>query len=325
MEQQRQTGAANVWPVVRQETGELALTAPQAAILPRYERPPETASIIADRSAVPIPWDRVPAAVAASGLSPGAKTLLLALLRSGTVRVFPGGGVGIEYGSLLKTAARPDVLGAHIREAAAHLRTLRTDLLLVPGMSGYPVGSMYALAADLPAILLKKTRFSGNEGDSSGPGAFVIPSYTGEGDVLISADPAAVADIVAEWGDRQVRNQAGRPTIDLVLRCAGADDIIDKATMSVALGQSAVVIGEAAMGAWLACYRVASGDTRVATMRVEVVTWVTPLIKGYNRPQELLHQRFGVTPFAGLNILGLQLDPPALDVAGVGIVAFRQD
>ena len=293
------------------------------AALPRYERPVEQLAADVHADADLIPWDRVPAAVAASSLSPGSKALLLGLLRTGTARVFAGGGAGIEYGSLLKTAARPDIIGAHVREAASHLRTADADLLLVPGMSGYPIGSMYALAAELPAILLKKMSLSAAEAAACPPGAFVIPSYTGEGDVVMSADPLAVADIVDEACGRQLAAQTDRSRLELVLHCAGADDIIDKATMSQAVGESAVVIGRTAMGDWLTRHRAGTGDDRPAEIRVETVAWATPLIKGYNRPQELLQRWFGIAPFAGINVVGLRLDPPALDVEGVGLVAFR--
>jgi len=291
--------------------------------LPRYERPVEHTTAIPCEGADPVPWECAPEVIAASPLSPGSKALLLGLLRSGTARTFPGGGAGIEYGSLLKTAARPDVVGEHVREAAAHLRRADADLLLVPGMSGYPIGSMYALAAELPAILLKKTSLSAAEAAAYPPGAFVIPSYTGEGDVVMSADPAAVADIVDDLCARQLARQADKPRLEFVLRCAGADDIIDKATMSQAVGESAVVIGRTAMGDWLAGYRAATGDDRPADLRVETVAWATPLIKGYNRPHELLRRWFGIEAFAGINVVGLRLDPPALDVEGVGLVAFR--
>ncbi len=294
------------------------------AALPRYERPVEQTATVPCAAADPIPWERAPAAIAASPLSPGSRALLLGLLRTGTARRFPGGGAGIEYGSLLKTAARPDVIGEHVREAAAHLRDRGSDLLLVPGMSGYPIGSMYALAAEIPAILLKKTSLSAAEAAAFPPGAFVIPSYTGEGDVVMSADPAAVADIVDDLCQRHLAAQAGRPRLDLVLRCGGADDIIDKATMSQAVGESAVVIGRTAMGDWLARHRAATGDDRPAEIRVETVAWATPLIKGYNRPHELLRRWFGIAPFAGVNVVGLRLEPPALDVEGVGLLAFRR-
>ncbi|MBA3416782.1 MAG: hypothetical protein H0U10_16300, partial [Chloroflexia bacterium] len=265
------------------------------AALPRYERRREGADTAAETPGEPIPWERVPEVLTASLLSPGSRALLLGLLRSGSARLFPGGGAGIEYGSLLKTAARPDVVGGHVREAAAHLRATGADLLLVPGMSGYPIGSMYALAAELPAILLKKISLSAAEAAICPPGAFVIPSYTGEGDVVMAADPAAVADIVADLCEHQLSAQAGQPRLDLVLRCAGADDIIDKATMSQAVGESAVVIGRTAMGDWLARHRAETGDDRPGAIRVETVAWATPLIKGYNRPQELLRHWFGIT------------------------------
>lgn len=127
--------------------------------LPRYERPREEA--VAASTLHPdavIPYGQAERAIAASSLSPGARSLLRGLLRVGCVRIFPGGGAGIEYGALLKTAARPDYLAAHVQEVAAHLQQRRADLLMVPGMSGYPVGSMYAIASGIPAVLLKKAK-----------------------------------------------------------------------------------------------------------------------------------------------------------------------
>ena len=53
-----------------------------------------------------------------------------------------------------------------------------------------------------------------------------------------------------------------------------------------------------------------------------MVAWVTPLIKGYNRPQEHLQRWFGIDPFAGLNITSVHLDPPAIGIEGLGVVAF---
>ncbi|HEX5499616.1 MAG TPA: hypothetical protein VFX03_10330, partial [Thermomicrobiales bacterium] len=104
--------------------------------LPRYERRRED---LAESQAVNtdlIPAAHADDAIARSELSEGARGLLRGLLRTGTIRRFPGGGIGIEYGGLLKTAARPEYVGAHVREAAAHLRERAVDLLLVPGMSG---------------------------------------------------------------------------------------------------------------------------------------------------------------------------------------------
>src|SRR5688500_18448531 len=124
--------------------------------LPRYTRPHEEAAITP--SAAIVPFAQTDSAIASSPLSEGSCSLLRGLLRIGTARVFPGGGAGIEYGGLLKTAARPEYIAPHVAEAAAHLRQQRVDLLLVPGMSGYPIGAMYALAAGIPALLLKKTQ-----------------------------------------------------------------------------------------------------------------------------------------------------------------------
>jgi hypothetical protein len=293
-----------------------------AGELPRYRRPEEPAAESAPPG-VPIPWADVRAAIAAAPLSPGGKHLLHGLLRTGTTRVFGGGGAGIEYGSLLKTAVLPVDVAEHVREAAAHLRERSIDLLLVPGMSGYPIGAMYSLASGIPALLLKKSKLTAEEAERYPPGAFVIPSYTGDGDVVMSADPAAVSDIIDQICERQLAAQPGDGPAQLVLRCAGADDIIDKATMSQAVGESAVVIGQTAMANWIDHHRAATGDRRPIETRVELAAWVTPLIKGYNNPQRHLRGWFGIEPFAGVNVTGLSLDPPALAVEGVGWVSFR--
>jgi hypothetical protein len=290
--------------------------------LPRYERPRETPSTaVGTEPGAVIPFARVPAALAASSLSAGSRALLLGLLRTGTTRVFPGGGVGIEYGGLLKTAVRPDDLGPHVREVAEHLRSRRVDLLLVPGMSGYPVGAMYSLAADIPALLLKKQKLA-PDGDAAGypAGSFVIPSYTGEGDVVMSADLDAARDLVAAIVARQIAAQPSAAELEIVVRCAGADDIIDKATMAHAITECAPRFCAAALDDAIAAHR----DARSARCRVEVVSWVTPLIKTYNGPREHLRRHFGIDPFAGLSVLGVQLDPPALAIEGLGVVGFAE-
>lgn len=291
--------------------------------LPRYDRPNETIAPPASADAV-LPWQQVRGVIEKSTLSPGSQALLIALLRCGTTRIFPGGGAGIEYGSLLKTAARPDEIGGHIQEAADHLRQRAVDVVLVPGMSGYPIGSMYALAAGLPALLLKKSRVSAAEAEQFPPGAFVIPSYTGEGDVVMSADPAAVADIVSTICERQLSLQADLATPVIHLRFAGADDIIDKAVMSRAVGDSAGVIGRLAVEHWLTGWRERTRDTRTVETRVTLSAWVTPLLKGYNHPQNHLQEWFGIRAFAGLTIDNLSVDPPAIGIAGLGMLGFAR-
>jgi len=291
--------------------------------LPRYTRPRE--EIVDAPLEGIIPFAQSDAAIGQSTLSAGSRALLRGLLRVGSTRMFPGGGAGIEYGGLLKTAARPDYIAAHVQEAADHLRERQADLLLVPGMSGYPVGAMYALAASTPALLLKKSQLGDANPNAYPAGAFVIPSYTGEGDVVMHADPAAVEDIVATIVARKLAEQIDQPVIELDLRVAGADDIIDKATMSQAVSESAVVIGEEAIGRCLTRHRAQTGDRRPANIRVSVVAWVTPLIKTYNRPREHLWQSFKLQPFAGLDLYTVHLDPPAIGVTGVGSVGFAAD
>lgn len=295
----------------------------QGTNLRHYTRPPEHAAPTPHAEEI-IPYAESSEAIAASGLTPGARALLGGLLRVGTTREFPGGGIGIEYGSLLKTAARPDYLAQHIAEAADHLIAASTDLLLVPGMSGYPIGAMYALAARVPALLLKKSHLDRANPNAYPAGAFVIPSYTGDGDVVMHADPAAAEDIFATIVARKLLEQENRDEVTIDLRVAGADDIIDKATMSHAISESALVIGEAAMSHAIARHRAFTGDTRPISTRVAVTAWVTPLIKGYNGPYEHLWDAFRLRPFAGLNLSAVYLDPPAIAIDGVGAFAFAQ-
>jgi hypothetical protein len=291
--------------------------------LPRYERTHELEAPPAGEGGV-IPADAVEARIAASSLSPGARGLVRGLLRLGRPAMFPGGGIGVEYGALLKTAARPDYLADHLAEAADHLRERRVDLLVVPGMSGYPVGAMYALAAGVPAILLKKQAHDpAIDPADYPPGSFVIPSYTGEGDVVMSADVTAVADIADAILSAQLAAQQGAVVPTLSLRMAGADDIIDKATMSQAVSESALVVGRAALAAFRQRHRQRTGDRRAMREHVSTVAWVTPIIKGYNRPREHLRRTLGIEPFAGLTLTGVHLDPPALGIEGVGIVAIE--
>jgi hypothetical protein len=301
----------------------VGITPGQGASLRHYTRPPEHVGPQPTASDV-IPYAESDAAIDASELSAGARQLLRGLLRVGTVREFPGGGVGIEYGSLLKTAARPDYLAAHIAEAAEHLVAAQTDLLLVPGMSGYPIGAMYALSAHVPALLLKKSQLDRANPHAYPAGAFVIPSYTGDGDVVMHADPAAAEDIFATIVSRKLQEQEELDEVMVDLRVGGADDIIDKATMSHAISESALAIGEAAMSHAIARHRSFTGDTRPISTRVAVTAWVTPLIKGYNRPFEHLWDTFRLRPFAGLNIAAVYLDPPAIAIDGVGVFSFAE-
>jgi hypothetical protein len=288
----------------------------------RYERPHEDGISSRRERIPPVPFAEAFAAIDASPLTPGAKALARGLIELGGVRMFTGG-AGIEYGSLLKTAVRPDFVGGHVREAAAHLREKQVDVLLVPGMSGFPIGSMYAFAAGLPAILLKKNEIRADRPFDYTPGAFVIPSYTGEGDVVMTADPTAVQDIVDLILAKQLASQQEAKELHFSLRFGGADDIIDKATMSQAVSESASVIGEVAIETFAARHRERSGDPRRVHAHVGVVAWITPLIKSYNHPEDHLQRLLGIAPFAGLEITGLQTDPPALGIAGVGMLALR--
>lgn len=306
------------------------LVADDGSQLKRYERPRElerTAEGTAPFAVADvIPFAGLTDRLVASELTPGARAMLVGLLRLGRPAIFPGGGVGIEYGSLLKTAARPDHVGHHVREAAEHLRTERVDVLVVPGMSGYPIGSMYSVVSGIPAVLLKKQNLLPGADTTRYPaGSFVIPSYTGDGDVVMSADLAAVQDIVDSVLAPQLAAQAEAGSVRLSLRLAGADDIIDKATMSRAVSESALIVGQGAVERFVARHRSRTADERPFIENVEIVAWVTPLIKGYNRPHEHLRRWFGISPFAGVNITSVHLDPPALGVEGIGVVGFAPD
>ncbi|MDQ3539371.1 MAG: hypothetical protein M3440_01675 [Chloroflexota bacterium] len=302
--------------------------------LRRYDRPREVPAPITPLAEHEvILHEDVETALVRSQLSEGTKALLRGLLELGLPAIFAGGGAGIEYGSLLKTAARPEYLGMHIQEASAYLHEQRVDLLIVPGMSGYPVGSMYSIVSGIPAVLLKKqkhpTSSSSTPGSAPGSastrypaGSFVIPSYTGDGDVVMSADLDALQNIIDGILQRQLDAQADISEPELHVSVAGADDIIDKATMSQAVSESALVLGKMAIDRFIARHRERTGDQRPVRDDVRVVGWVTPLIKGYNRPHEHLRRWFGISPFAGLNVTSVHLEPPAIGIDGLGIVAF---
>jgi hypothetical protein len=291
--------------------------------LPRYDRP-------AERAAPPAPTRRVippsghEAAIAASPLSEGSKSLLRGLMRLGRTATFRGGGIGLDYAGLLKSAVRPDILGAHVAEAAAVLREAQVDLLLVPGMSGYPVGTMYAMAAEIPALLLRKEpwREDGIE-RTMPPGAFILPSYTSAGEVVMSADPLALLDITASIFARQAEAATG-DSIPLRLRVAGADDIIDKATMARAVSESARHLGRFAADAFQRDTLAPAGDRRPVTLAVEMVMWVTPLLKAYNRPEEALARVVERPPFAGLRITGIYTAPRAVGIEEIGTLGFEE-
>jgi hypothetical protein len=190
-------------------------------------------------------------------------------------------------------------------------------------MSGYPVGAAYATIAGLPAVLLKKQKVGTLPAGIDFPaGSFVIPSYTGEGDVVISADLDAVREIVAAILAPQLEAQRDAQTVTLTLRAGGADDIIDKAVMAHAITECAPAFCDAALTDAIDRHRRSTGDRRPIERRVEVVTWVTPLVKSYNDPQGHLARVFGVDLFAGLSITSVHLDPAAVGVEGLGIVAF---
>jgi hypothetical protein len=296
------------------------MPAEQPEPLPRYQRPAERATPAAPRRAA-IPPAGHEAAIAASDLSEGSKALLRGLMRLGRTATFRGGGVGLDYAGLLKTAVRPDIVGAHIAEAAAVLRQREVDLLLVPGMSGFPIGTMYAAAAGIPALLLRKEPVRADHVERTmPPGAFILPSYTGAGEVVMSADPAALLDITAPIFARQVEAAMGE-TVALRLRVAGADDIIDKATMARAASESARHLGRFAAEAFRRDRQAV--DPRPVTVAVELVTWVTPLLKAYNQPEAQLAPLLETPPFAGLRITGIYTAPRAVGIEGVGVLAFE--
>jgi hypothetical protein len=283
----------------------------------RYDRQPEVVPDAAVEQIIPV--EQRDEAIARSSLSLGGKQLVAALLRTGRPRLFPGG-LGLEYGGLLKTAARPDLIAAHIAEVADHLRDARADVLFVPGMSSYPIGAMYSQASGIPALLLKKQPYPPGEETQYAPGAFVIPSYTGSGDTLISADTAAAADILSGIVDRQIDAQAGAERVRIAIRVAGADEIIDKAMMATAISETAPVFCRSVVEELLLDRADALGD-RPIDVELSVVAWVTPLLKGYNRAAEILRERCGIAPFAGVTITSLSLDPPAIGIEGIGALA----
>ena len=64
---------------------------------------------------------------------------------------------------------------------------------------------------------------------------------------------------------------------------------------------------------------------RPVSFDVSVQTWVTPLLKGYNGAAEILQSRCGITPFAGVTITSLHVDPPAIGIEGIGVLACADE
>jgi hypothetical protein len=285
--------------------------------IPRYDRPFETASPI-EVNPVLILAD-LDKALADSALSPGTRDLIRAILRLASPAMFPGGGVGLEYGPLLKTVTRPDVLARHIAETAAHLRDQDVHLLVIPGMSGYPIGAMYSLASGIPALLLKKQSWDPASVEEMPPGSFIIPSYTGNNDTVISADIAGARDILAGIVEQQLHDQADSNVVQISVRIAGADEIIDKATMATAITENTPIFVCSVVRQILDDFGGQIGD-RPVNVSCEVVAWVTPLMKGYGGSESALARRFGIQPFAGATVTAIQINPPAIGFAGLGLV-----
>jgi hypothetical protein len=289
--------------------------------LPRYDRASESPSGL---PGVPvITRSDLETALEASALSDGSRDIVRALIRLAKPARFPGGGVGLEYGPLLKTAARPDILARHIAEVSRHLQADSVDLLVLPGMSGYPIGAMYAQAAGIPALLLKKQPAGTVVPEDLPAGAFIIPSYTGNTDTVISADFDAARDMVSGIVNSQLAEQTDDSEIAVEIRIGGADDIIDKATMATAITENAPVFLHSVIDRILKD-REAEFANRTVRVRASVVSWVTPLLKAYAGAPSSLTSRFGIMPLAGAVITAIQLDPPAIGIEGIGLVLLEE-
>lgn len=269
-----------------------------------------------------IPFTEAQPAIEASSLSQGSKDLLSGLLQIGSAKVFPGGGVGIEYGGVLKTMTRPDIIKEHIREAADHLREKEVELLYAPGMSGFPYAAMVSLESGISSVLLKKSKHD-TDPSHFPPGSFIIPSYTGEGTVMIAPDMHGVQQAVDTILSTKLKEEPERT--EIIISQAGADDIIDKATMSTALCEMTDVTTRAAVDHFFHRYFLQHPfDTRIFDVSINTVAFVTPLMKGYNKPHDELERKFGFKPFAGVTINSLHLEPPAIGIEGIGILEFNQ-
>ena len=85
------------------------------------------------------------------------------------------------------------------------------------------------------------------------------------------------------------------------------------------------VLLEAALRQAVARHRARTGDDRPIITNVTIVAWVTPLIKGYNHPYELLWKAFHLRPFAGVDVSAVYREPPAIGIAGIGTFAFASN
>jgi hypothetical protein len=120
----------------------------------------------------------------------------------------------------------------------------------------------------------------------------------------------------------RLAGQRDQDVVRLPLRLAGADDIIDKGVMSTAVSDSAIRIARTLGSRFVARHRERTGDRREIQLDVSVSAWVTPLLKAYNNAEEHIERFVGITPFAGLRITEVRVDPPVIGVAGFGSIEF---
>lgn len=140
---------------------------------------------------------------------------------------------------------------------------------------------------------------------------------------MISADISAARDILRTLIDRQLIAQQRDLEVHVSVLIGGADEIIDKATMATAITENAPIFVRAVVDELLA-HRSSEIGNRSIEIDCRVVAWATPLIKTYNNADSTLRERFGIAPLAGVAITGIQIDPPAIGIAGLGWIGFGE-
>jgi hypothetical protein len=93
--------------------------------------------------------------------------------------------------------------------------------------------------------------------------------------------------------------------------------------MATAITETAPVICRSVIEDLLVARRDQIGRRAVAVGN-SVDAWVTPLLKGYNGAAGILRSRCGITPFAGVTITSLHVDPPAIGIEGIGVLACEE-
>lgn len=285
-----------------------------ASKLPRYIRPAETRPPKIATDSI-IPFSRVKEAIRNSQLTPGGEGLLIEILSNGGIVNFGPGNPGVFYPTLKSEENLPlHAVAHHINEVSDHLHANKVDLLFIPKNSGVPIGRRCAKQAEIVPIFLDKLEPS-DDGNLYPPGSFVIPSYTGEGERVMSPPTAVLEEAVFGIMESQLRKGQ-----HVIIRQTAYDDMGDKWTMGEAIRKHSAEAIHAAVVKYLKENPVRQDVTVSTAWQPMAVT----LAKYYTTPTDQVVRKIGALPLVGLPITEIDLERQAIGILGVkGALGFK--